>query len=265
MILGIDLGASTTDFVLMDKFEILKKKSIKAVKMEALDKEIGKLKWPLEKLRLIAITGGKSADAPKTIFGIKAHKVNELQAISTGGLALASKRNALVVSLGTGTCIVSTRNNVFTHAGGTGIGGGTLIGLSKLLLGTTDLEKINVMALKGKSGNIDLLVKDVVGSGIGSLPGDATASNFAKLKKAKKEDLAAGIVNLIAEANAMVISLSSRESQQQNVVLLGKLLDVPAFKERLMECLSVLGRKPVVPHNYGIASAVGAAVFAQGI
>ena len=262
MILGIDLGASSTDFVLMDKREILGKKSIGSVPLRGLAKEIKELGWPLEKIRFIALTGGKSSRAKKEIAGLPVRKVNELQAISAGGLALSSKKNALVVSLGTGTCIVSARNNTFSHAGGTGIGGGTLVGLSKILLNTTDLEKINALAEKGKSGNVDLLVRDVVGSGIGSLPGNATAANFARLGRARKQDVAAGIANLVAEANAMVIALAARDSKQPCVVLTGKLLGVPALRKRLVACLKTLGFKPVISRNSGIATAVGAAVSA---
>jgi len=265
MILGIDLGASSTDFVLMDKREILKKKSIQSIQLNELEKEIKKLSWPVKKIKLIALTGGKSARARTKLLGCPVKKVPELLALSAGAVALSGKRNALVASLGTGTCLVSARKNTFAHAGGTGIGGGTLLGLSKLLLDTTDLEKINSMAEKGNRENIDLLVRDVVGAGIGSLPGNATASNFAKLKRSSRQDVAAGLVNLVAEANAMVIVLATRDFKQKNVVLTGKLLEIPSMRKRLVSCLKTLGFKPFIPENSAIATAVGAVVSTQEI
>jgi len=265
MILGIDLGASSTDFVLMDKREILRKKSIQSIQLRELEKEIKKLGFPIEKIKLIALTGGKSAKARTTLIGLPVKKVPELRAVSSGAVSLSGKKNALVASLGTGTCIVSARKNTFAHAGGTGIGGGTLIGLSKLLLETTDLEKINSLAEKGNRENVDLLVRDVVGSGIGSLSGNATASNFAKLKRSGKQDVAAGLVNLVAEANAMVIALAARDFKQKNIVLTGKVLEVPAMRKRLVSCLKTLGFNPSIPRNSAIATAVGAAVSTQEI
>lgn len=38
---------------------------------------------------------------------------------------------------------------------------GTFMGLSKLILGESDFEKLLQLALKGKSENVDLLIKDI--------------------------------------------------------------------------------------------------------
>ena len=62
--------------------------------------------------------------------------------------------------MGTGTSFVRVKNNVPTHLGGIGIGGGTITGLSKLMLSTNDVDKIQEMAQEGKVGNIDLRIGD---------------------------------------------------------------------------------------------------------
>jgi len=62
------------------------------------------------------------------------------------------------------------------------IGGGTLVGLSNLLTGITDFDKIVEVARTGDNSGIDMLVKDIYGdtSPIPGLQGDYLASSFAK-------------------------------------------------------------------------------------
>ncbi|MFH1234196.1 MAG: hypothetical protein V1493_01125 [Candidatus Diapherotrites archaeon] len=88
MLLGIDLGASTTDFVLMEKGRVLKKKSIEAVCLAGLEKEILALKWPLSKVKRFCIAGGKSASAKKSLLGKPVKRIGEIKAIGAGGLFL---------------------------------------------------------------------------------------------------------------------------------------------------------------------------------
>ncbi|MCX6802109.1 MAG: hypothetical protein NT067_03255 [Candidatus Diapherotrites archaeon] len=261
MLLGIDLGASTTDFVLMEKGRVLKKKSIEAISLAELEKEILSLKWPLSSVKRFCITGGKSASAKKSMLGIPVKRIGEIKAIGAGGLFVSGKKSALVVSLGTGTCIVNAkRQGKFEHCSGTGVGGGTLLGLSVQSLGTKELKEINALAQKGRLSKVDLLVEDIVGKGIGKLPGNATAANFAKCKKAGRNDVALGIINMVAETNAVLVSLAAEKCGQKEIVLTGKLLAVPVFRQRLLAAFKMFGKKAIVPGDYGIATAAGACV-----
>ncbi|MEM0359931.1 MAG: hypothetical protein QXK06_01160 [Candidatus Diapherotrites archaeon] len=265
MLLGIDLGASTTDFVLMEKHKVLKKKSIETVSLEKLEIAIRALNWPLERVKSFCVTGGKSAKCKRILLGKPVKIICEINAIGAGGLFCAKKKKAIVVSLGTGTCIVNASGDQFEHCFGTGVGGGTLLGLSRQLLLLEDLKKVNELAKKGNLEKIDLLVKDIVGKGIGKLPGNATASNFGRSALAKKTDVALGIINLVAETNAVVVSLASEKCEQKEIVLTGKLLSVPVFKQRLLSALRLLGKKAIVPKDYGVATAIGACISAQAI
>ena len=263
MILGIDLGASSSDFVLMEGKRLLGEKSMPAISLGELEIEIIRLKWPLEKVSHFCITGGMSSKAKNSLLASPVKKVNEINAIGSGGLFVSGKKRALIASLGTGTCIVNANNGKFGHCSGTGVSGGTLLGLGKLLLGTTDLKRINQLAAKGDLRKVDLQVKDIIGKGIGKLPGHATASNFAKQGKAGKSDIALGIINMVAEANAVVVSLAAEKCGQKEIVLTGKPLSVPVLRKRLLAGLKLLGREAIVPRNYGNATAIGACVFAQ--
>jgi type II pantothenate kinase len=266
MLLGVDLGASTTDFVLFEKGKVLRKKSIEAVPLSGIEKEILALKWPLFKVKRFCMTGGKSASAKKALLGKPVKRIGEISAIGAGGLFVSGKKSALVVSLGTGTCIVNALGKKkFEHCSGTGVGGGTLLGLSVQSLGTKELKEINALAEKGNLSKVDLLVEDIVGKGIGKLPGSATAANFAKCKKAGKNDVALGIINMVAETNAVLVLLAAEKCGQKEIVLTGKLLAVPVFRQRLLAAFKVLGKKALVPKDYGVATAVGACVSAQTI
>ena len=86
-----------------------------------------------------------------SLFGLPVTKVNEFDAIGIGGTSLAGKENALVVSLGTGTAIVSVTGDKITHVSGTGLGGGTLRGLSRHMLGVSSLETLEAMARARRS------------------------------------------------------------------------------------------------------------------
>ncbi|MFQ6075713.1 MAG: Fumble domain-containing protein, partial [Candidatus Bathyarchaeia archaeon] len=99
-------------------------------------------------LREAVVTGGGSSHLPSTLSGIRINRVDELQATGAGGLAMSGLKEAVVVSMGTGTAILHATEAKTTHLGGTGVGGGTLIGLSKLLIGETDPEKLEQLALE---------------------------------------------------------------------------------------------------------------------
>lgn len=254
-ILGVDFGASTTDFVVMKGKKIIFSESVESA---GLRKPREKIKEILsEQVSLIAVTGGKNTFS-NCFEGVPVKKVSEVEAIGLGGLFLSGEKKALVASLGTGTCIVSASKKC-VHCTGTGVSGGTFLGLSEKILKTRNMKKINSLAEKGFLKRIDLSIRDITDRKIGSLPGTATASNFSR-PGAKKEDLAIGIANLVAEANASIISLAADKAGQSKIILTGKLLDSGVLRKRVILGLRVLGKKAVLPKDYGVATAVGACV-----
>ncbi len=88
------------------------------------------------------------------------------------------------MSIGSGVSIIKITNfDSFERVAGTMIGGGTLIGLSNLLTGVKDFDKIINMASKGDHTKVDMMVRDIYGdnSPFSELPGDLLASSFAKV------------------------------------------------------------------------------------
>ena len=217
MILGIDFGISTTDIAVVKNGKI-----IKAFHIEAgtpLAGALRKKRIDVNKVDGIAVTGGNHSF--KKILGKKFSKVNEINAIGFGGASISKAKSALIVSMGTGTCMVSFKNGKVKHVGGTGLGGGTVLGLSKRLVGTTNIKSLSKLALAGKKENVDLTVKEAIGSGIGIIPGNATASNFAKASKSKK-DIAFGVQEMVAEANAVMVALAAKQTGHKKIVFIGK-------------------------------------------
>lgn len=233
--------------------------------VRGIQKFLKPLGLPFEKIRVVCVTGGKSGGLyGKKLFGVPVRHVSEIDAIGLGGAFLAGKKSCLVASLGTGTCIVEMRNGKARHFGGTGVGGGTLLGLAKLLLGTKDVFELEAIAAKGNAQKIDLSVGDIIGNGLGVVPARATGSNFAKLSSQKKEDVAAALVKLVAEVNAIAIIFAGRASGLDEIVVAGKTPEVKGFRKRMQAVAGYYGKKLVFPKNAGIATAIGACLKAQG-
>ena len=56
------------------------------------------------------------------------------------------------------------------HIGGIGIGGGTLQGLSRLLLKTDDIKQVAALAEEGDLSHINVLIKDICANPLQGLP-----------------------------------------------------------------------------------------------
>lgn len=80
------------------------------------------------------------------------------------------------------------------------IGGGTLLGLARLLIGVSDFDSIVELSKKGSIGNVDLLIKDIYHNPE-TESGDLSASSFGKVcgsdEPARKEDIARSLIAMI--------------------------------------------------------------------
>ena len=173
----------------------------------------------------IAVTGGRYRDLPGHVNGIPLVKVPEVHAIGRGGLLLSQRGQALVVSAGSGTAMVAAEPGGSHHVTGSAVGGGTLLGLGQLLLGTNDAEKIDQYAAGGDANRVDLTLEDAIGGTVGSLPADANAVNFGKLADmsttASRADTAAGLVRLIAQVIAVIAINAASAAGMKDIVFIG--------------------------------------------
>lgn len=270
MIVGIDIGGSTTDAVILDNGGVhvvtIEANDPVAAAAGALGKLVQTCGLPLDKVTRVAATGAGSRALGDTLFGLPVVIVNEFNAIGIGGTSLASKKNALVVSLGTGTAIVSVNGERIEHVSGTGLGGGTLRGLSRHMLGVSSLSTLEAMAERGDLTRVDLTVRDIAGGAIGDLPPGTTAANFGKITAdATSEDKALAIMNMIVEVVSVLAIASARACGQEDIVLTGKLTRIFRFMQKMKRLNFVFGRGFVIPEHADYATAIGAARAAMQV
>jgi type II pantothenate kinase len=270
MIIGIDLGGSSTKAVALqgDKVvgnEVIPTTDPLASSIGVMGTIITKLGKSLSDIEVLALCGARSTVLPSRILGSEVRKVDEIHAIGLGGAFLSHKEDALVVSMGTGTAVVVARKGgtIVEHLCGTGVGGGSVIGLSRRLLNTSDIQLIESMAKKGDLTRVNLRVQDVAGGPVGNLVPEATASNFGGLKDdATGPDLAAGIFNMVGEVIGMLAVVSAKATGlQDHVVLVGRLAKIDLLVRHIMRVGQLFNVKMVVPDLAEYCVAVGAAKF----
>lgn len=219
---------------------------------------------PDSQIGVLAVTGGRSWQLPDRLGAARVVKVDEPTATAVGGLLESAPTPAIVVSLGTGTGIVlADPPSAPQRLVGSGIGGGTLLGLAKLLLGTTDVARIGELAKHGDLSVCDLTVGDILGGGVGPVPAEATAAHFARVAREgsivpRPEDIAATLLNLIGQAVLRLAFEAARFHQARSIVLVGHVLDVPGFRDAI-ERIPLLDRSYVrIVSEPGFAVARGA-------
>jgi type II pantothenate kinase len=264
MLVGIDIGGSTTDAVILDNGGVhvvtIEANDPIAAAAGALGKLVESCGLQLDRVERVAATGAGSRVLGETLLGRPVVKVNEFSAIGIGGTSLAARKNALVVSLGTGTAIVSVTGEKIEHVSGTGLGGGTLRGLSKHMLGVSTLETLEAMAARGDLSRVDLTVRDIAGGAIGDLPPGTTASNFGKVgADATAEDKALAIMNMIVEVVSVLSIAAARACGQEDIVLTGKLTRIFRFMQKAKRLNFIFGRGFLIPEHADYATAIGAA------
>jgi len=227
MVIGIDIGSTTTKVAAVNSGkDIIKVKTRAVDPITSATGAFGKLlvenNLSLGNIERINITGVGAPKIPGDLFGIRTNRIDEMTAIGTGGRYLAKKDRIIISNIGTGTAILEVNAGAITHLGGTGVGGGTIIGLAREMLMTSDYDTIMCLAMKGDVKNIDLHIGDIAESNIGFLNREYTASNFGKIvETATREDKAAGILNLTYQVIGMVSVFAAKSKNNDTVVVTG--------------------------------------------
>jgi len=222
----------------------------------------------LAELPQLAVTGGRHRALPTQIGACSLFGVDEVTAIGRGGQALALGDSddpttpILVVSAGSGTAVVAARSSHYAHITGSGVGGGTLLGLGRLLLSTNDALAIDTLAQQGNPNGADLSLKDVISGPIGTLPPDATAVSFGKLARGAHEvsraDLAAALMTLVGQVIAITAINAARAERLQRVVVIGHMTDMKSFRKVLDQVGDYYGMRLTLPPDAGYGTALGA-------
>lgn len=265
-VVGIDIGGSTTKIIGYNGNELFSPMLVKATDpissvYGAFGKFINENKLKLSDVERIMVTGVGSTFIEERIFGIPTYKVEEFLAIGLGGLFLTNLNKAIIVSMGTGTAYVMAEDDHAYHLGGSGVGGGTLLGLSNRMLNIRNFPDIIEMAKSGDLRNVDLSIADISHEEVIGLTRDTTASNFGKMVDlASNADVALGIINLVFQTIGMLAVFASRNAKVKDVVLTGNLSNVPQAKE-IFSTLTELFETPFhIPLHAEFATATGATI-----
>jgi type II pantothenate kinase len=271
-IIGIDIGGSTTKIIGFDNSQIFSPLLVRATDpiasvYGAFGKFLSTNGLELSDIEQIMVTGVGSSYITAKLYGIATGKVDEFRAIGMGGLFLSRLTNAIIVSMGTGTAFIKADQNGVRHIGGTGVGGGTLLGLSNRMLNVRDFNDLIETAQDGSLAHIDLTISDISHDPVVGLSPETTASNFGKLSDlATKADVALGIINLVFQTIGMIAVFATKIDQTKDVVLTGNLTNVPQSKEVFTQLSQLYDINFVTPPNAEFATAAGAAIsYVQGI
>ncbi len=267
IIVGIDVGGSTTKIAGVRDGKVISPTMTRATDpVSSLYGAFGKFTSEngiaLSDIERLMVTGVGSVFAGNEIYALPASHVTEFVAIGRGGSYLSKLDKAVVVSMGTGTALVYYENGKSVHLGGTGVGGGTLVGLAGKLIGTTDVKVIEQLASEGNSSLVDLSVNDLTEKDISpTLQGGMTASNFGKIKElAAKEDIAAGLLNMIYETVCVAAMFAARQKGVKDIVLTGRLSALNSAKRAFSELGETFGLNFVLPESSEYATVIGAAL-----
>jgi len=266
-VIGIDVGGSTTKIVgFKEDGTFISCQQVKAADpvtsvYGALGKYVQENKINLTEISQIILTGVGASFFADDIYGVPTKTVDEFVAIGLGGLELSDKKEALIVSMGTGTAYVRASQDKITHLGGSGVGGGTLAGLCGKLINAHNFDTIIGEASGGDLSKVDLRINDISRGIISMLPPTTTAANFGKLSDmATDADIALGVINMVIETIGMMAVFALKNDNIKDVVLTGMLSVMPQAKERFEMLEKMHGINFIIPENSIFATAVGAAL-----
>ena len=272
IVIGIDIGGSTTKIVgfrgkgkdraLMSPLFVKSTDPITSA-YGAFGKFIDCNCLALTDIEKVLMTGVGASHLSRPIYGLPCTTVPEFESIALGGLYLSGLREAIVVSLGTGTAIVHAREGCpADYLGGTGVGGGTLLGLSRQMLGVEDIDHLAALAADGDLSQIDLRIADITKKGfMPTMPQHMTASNFGKLSDvARREDIALGIMNMVFESVGMLAVFAARSRGVRDIVVAGNLTVIDYAQKAFANLSSMFDVNFIIPENAQYATVVGTAL-----
>lgn len=267
VVVGIDIGGSTTKIVGFDQDKNL----IHPMFVTADDPitsiygAFGKFtdtnNLGLNDIEKVMITGVGASYVNKPIYNLECVHTPEFRSIGLGGLYLSNLDEAIIVSLGTGTALVHAKKGYApTYLGGTGVGGGTLVGLSKKILGVNKVETVDELARLGNIENIDLKIKDISKKDIG-LSSHMTAANFANVSEtATQNDFALGLINMVFETVGMIAYFASKQYGIKDIVLTGNLTQISQAPQIFDVLNKMFDMNFIIPENAQFSTVIGAAL-----
>ena len=266
MLVAIDFGITNTDIIVYKE----SKNQFFSLPSEEINEDFiinifNYIDVKINEVKKIAVTGGKSSDLDDNFKEIPLIEVNEVQAIGFGAQEIYGIKDEsfLVTSAGTGTACVAFFNEQFNHLGGISVGGGTLKGLSNLIIKNNSAEEIDNLAIQGNRNNLDALIGEVVND-IGALHPEITASNFSKaaqITNQSDKDIAASISNMVGEVIGTISYLNALLIGVDKVYFVGRMSLLQSVKDGIDKRLNLAKIHGVYESKREYANALGALAY----
>ena len=266
IVIGIDVGISTTKIVGIDEMKVVSPMRITAADpVTSLYGAFGKYLYEnhidLTDVEHVVLTGVGSAYIEKPVYGLPTSRADEFVADGLGARFESKLDHIIVVSMGTGTSLVLCDGNDIHHIGGISIGGGTLQGLSRIMLQTSDIKQVSELAKHGDISHVSLMIGDISAHPLPGLPMNVTASLFANAQTdASKEDIAVGLIHTVLQSVGSAAVLSALNTDIKNFVLIGNLSLLPQCKDVFPMMEQLYNVRFHIPKYSEFCTAIGAAL-----
>ncbi|WP_409253869.1 type II pantothenate kinase [Bacillus sp. SCS-153A] len=260
---GIDAGGTLTKVIYNENG----KRHFKTFPSKDIDSMSRWLQW-LAPSSEFFVTGGKAA-AVKSILN-NCTEIPEFKAVCSGSAHLMGEEHErqdpfILANIGTGTSffLVDHKKREYRRLLGTGMGGGTIMGLGKILSGKDTFNEIISLAESGNRENVDLLVSDLYDGEEPPIPGHLTAANFAGdlSNMETPNDALRSLINMIAE-NIILLATRAAELEGLKTIVFtgGALSGNPLLKEDLSQFADMIEYEPVFLADGVYAGAVGSLI-----
>ncbi len=268
-IIGIDIGGSTTKIVGLENGRVTGAAMVRASDpvtsaYGAFGRFLGEHSLTLDRISRVVCTGVGSSFLKDDLYGIPTVKVDEFLAIGLGGRYISGLDHCVVASLGTGTSLTHVKGEDISYINGSGVGGGTILGLCSKMLGTRSYDHIDQLARRGSAEAVDLTIGDIAQTTLANMNNKTTASNFGKTNDdASDADFAMGVVNMVFQTVGIFAMMAAREHKTDAIVLTGTLSRMEAARPVIAALEELYGVRYLIPENSEFCTAIGAALYGE--
>ncbi|PGB02779.1 type II pantothenate kinase [Bacillus toyonensis] len=225
------------------------------------------------RMKQICITGGKAKLLQQLLSdAYTIVELNEFEATLAGVRYILKEEkhsinNFILTNIGTGTSIHYVYNDRYIRAGGTGVGGGTIMGLSKLLTNIDHFEDVIPLTKIGSRKELDFTVGDIYSGILSPIDNNLTASNFGKAaitnSNYSSSDILTTVQGLVGEV-VTALSLQFAEAKDiDHIIYIGSTLCNNRHLQNIISSYTKYQNKtPIFIQDDGYSGAIGALLYA---
>jgi type II pantothenate kinase len=220
----------------------------------------------------LCFTGGSAIRLKDRLGQVRSPVVPEFEASARGVRDLLRSHHTpvpdrfILTNCGTGTSIHRVTPEGQTRLGGSGVGGGTLLGLAQLMTGESDFETLMKLATQGRRDQADLTVAHIYEGTRPPIPGDLTASNFGRVPENSRRisdgDKVAAVIGMVAETITSLTLFAAEKEALRTAVFIGSIfVDNPVMKNTVRRYCGLCSLESIIPENGRFSGAVGACLM----